>query len=205
MRAAIAIAAVVVIASACPGGQQKPDPALTAPTPPALVGAWASSCFAVHNADGTDGFAKMDFNIQPATWALDLVFFAAEACATPLGTVHIDGPWVLERPSSILPGAFEARFDFAHRTVTPHVDGFIAFLQSMSCGKAPYAVGKEQDILEAGCPTMGFQPRAACPSDHDVIFVNGDTLQFGQRPPDNDMCTPERRPKALGAPLTRVP
>lgn len=206
LRVALVAVVVVVIAAvaACPGDQKRPDPQTIAPAPPALAGGWASACFAVQNADGTDGFAKMEFDIQPATWALDFSFYGDDACASRLGTVHVDGPYALEGPSTVLPGAFDARFDFATRTVTPHVDGFIAFLQSMSCGKAPYGVGKTQDILDAGCPAMGFQPKASCASDYDVVFVNGSTLQFGQRPADNNMCSPDKRPKALGPVLSRT-
>ena len=200
----VAAAALVALALAgCPGGQTKPDNALAATTPP-IVGAWASSCFGVANEDGTDGFAQLVFDMKPTTWALDYTMFSDDACSARLGTFHIDGPWVVERPSTTLPGAFEARFDFATRTVTPHVDGYIAFLQSMACGQPPYAVGTPQDVLAAGCPALGFQPVAACPSDYDLVFVNGSTLQFGARPADNNMCTPDRRPTALGAPLTEV-
>lgn len=200
---AAAVAASVALAG-CPGGQKKPDDGATAVAAPSLVGGWASSCFSMQNPDGTDGFGKLDFDLQAATWGVDLTFFADDGCASKVGTVHMDGPYVIERASTVLPGAYEARFDFGRRTVTAHVDGFIAFLQSMSCGKAPYAVGVAQDILDAGCPSMGFQPRATCPSDFDVVFVNGSSLQFGQRPNDNNMCTVDKRPKALGAPLTKV-
>ena len=130
-RLAVVVPAVVVavFAAACPGDQKRPDPHTIPLAPPALAGGWASACFAVQNADGTDGFAKMDLDVQPSTWALDLSFYGDDACAARTGTVHVDGPWTLEQPSTTLPGAFDARFDFATRTVTPHVDGFIAFLQ----------------------------------------------------------------------------
>lgn len=207
MSRVVAVLALVVVAvavSACPGDSKRPDPHVIPLAPPPIAGGWSSACFAVQNADGTDGFAKTEFDIQPSTWALDLSFYGDDACASRLGTVHVDGPWVIERPSTILPGAFEARFDFATRTVTPHVDGFIAFLQSMSCGKPPYAKGATQDILAAGCPAMGFQPQPSCASDFDVVFVNGSSLQFGQRPADNNLCTADKRPKALGGVLTRT-
>ena len=31
--------------------------------------------------DGTDGFAKTEFDIQAATWSLDLSFYGDDACA----------------------------------------------------------------------------------------------------------------------------
>ncbi len=201
-RLAFVVAAVVVAAHAgCPGAQTKDQGRVEGPP---LEGGWASACFAMQNPDGTDGFGKLEFDMHTSTWAVDLTFFGDDACGAKLGTVHIDGPYTIQAPSTTLPGAFDARFDFGARSVTPHVDGFIAFLQSMSCGSSPYVVGKPQDILEQGCPAMGFQAKAACPSDFDVVFVSGTTLQFGQRPADNNMCSADRRPRALGAPLTRV-
>jgi hypothetical protein len=200
------LAVVVALAAlaGCPGTPTKPDDKLGAHVTPPIVGGWSSVCFPLSYEDGTEGFAQLVFDMTPTTWSLDYTMFDDAACTSRLGTTHIDGPWVVEKPSTTLPGAFEARFDFAHRTITPHVDGFIAFLQSMACGKAPYAVGTPQDILASGCPNLGFQPLEACRADYDLVFVNGGTLQFGARPKDNNLCTPDRRPTALGSPLAKV-
>ncbi|MDP2341572.1 MAG: hypothetical protein Q8O67_11475 [Deltaproteobacteria bacterium] len=204
MSRLVVVAVALAALAGCPGGQTKPDDKGLAHATPPIVGGWSSACFPLSYEDGTEGFAQLVFDMTPTAWALDYTMFDDAACTSRLGTIHVDGPWVVERPSATLPGAFEARFDFGTRTVTPHVDGFIAFLQSMACGKSPYAVGAAQDILASGCPTLGFQPTATCRSDYDLVFVNGGTLQFGARPKDNNMCTPDKRPTALGAPLAKV-
>jgi len=51
------------------------------------------------------------------------------------------------------------------------------------------------DISERGC--AGWKPVADCAEDHDLLALGPQGLQFGVRPRDNDMCTPDRRPTAL--------
>jgi hypothetical protein len=87
--------------------------------------------------------------------------------------VHIDGPYELERPSTAVAGAWEAR------------------------GAADFATGVAQDVLRTGCAGFGQYPGADCPADFAVVKRDGDDLFFGARPADNDMCTAARRPTAL--------
>jgi hypothetical protein len=49
----------------------------------------------------------------------------------------------------------------------------------------------------AGCAAFGQYPAAQCPADFDLLDVDGGTLHFGNRPADNNMCTPDRRPTQL--------
>jgi hypothetical protein len=42
---------------------------------------------------------------------------------------------------------------------------------------------------------------ADCGTDHDLLALDATGLRFGQRPMDNDMCTPDRRPTALLGPV----
>jgi hypothetical protein len=86
--------------------------------------------------------------------------------------------------------------------VTPHVDGYVAVLQSYSCGKPPYAVNEPQDILEAGCQGLGYPARAGCAEEHDLAKIDGDALQLGARSAEADGCA-GRRPTALGAALRK--
>ncbi len=193
---------VVVVAlglAACSGNQRKPDGAVDAA--PALVGRWESPCFGVANEDGTDGYARLSYALTSATWSRESSAFADDACAAELGFVHEDGVWTVEKAPSTLPGVFELRFDLRGRWVTPHVDGYVAFLQSMDCGKAPYVVDTPQDIFAAGCPNLGLEPITACSSEYDLVFVNGGILQVGLRSKDKNLCAPDRRPTSLGAPV----
>lgn len=65
-----------------------------------------------------------------------------------------------------------------------------------SCA-GPCGLDDPQSVAEEGCAAFGQYPVDACPADYDLVARDGDTLYFGQRPADNDMCTPERRPTEL--------
>jgi hypothetical protein len=168
---------------------------------PVLVGHWASNCFATET-----GSARLDFDIATATWAVDYDTFGDATCGTPFVTVHIAGPYEVMGASAVVPGAHEARFGFTEKTVTPHGAGAVGFLSSLgdACGGAGvWADGTARDVLASGCPMLGQYPGTACAADYDLVSLDADTLRFGQRPADNDLCVPEHRPSALGLSVTR--
>ena len=55
------------------------------------------------------------------------------------------------------------------------------------------------EVLTEGCPGLGQYPKSQCEADYDLVSVSGDDLRFGSRPADNDMCSADKRPKALAA------
>lgn len=177
-----------------------PDPE-PEPQPSAadIADRWASACVDPGNGQGF----TLTFDLTETTWALDYAAFADAACATPNLTVHIEGGYELGAASAAVEGAREGDFGFGVKTVTPHSAGAADFL-TMACGGGTFADGVATDIA-AGCAGLGAYPIADCPTDHDIVALDGDTLRFGARPADNDMCTPDKRPTALGVPLTRQP
>jgi len=191
----------VVGALGCPGSQVKKAPP---PPVPALAGSWQSSCMPMVNADDTDGWVRVVVGITPTLWAMDRRLFADDACTAATGTLHTDGGYALEAPSTVVAGAWNARFDFRTRTITPLVDGFIAYLQSLSCGES-FGVDRDTDVMDIACPALGFRAFESCQADHDIVLVDGNTLRFGLRPADGDICSDGRRPTALGPPLQRIP
>ena len=109
---------------------------------------------------------------------------------------------VLGDASAAVAGAREGRFDFATKTVTPHNAGVAEFL-AQACGRSGFIAGEAADIA-GGCAGLGAYPVADCPSDYDIVSLDDTgSLHFGARPQDNNMCTPDKRPTALGVPLTR--
>ena len=188
------IALSFVIASAC-GPAQAP----AASTPPSLEGHWASACTPSPQPDGSTQSIKLDFTNGKTDWKLDYVTFGDAACATRIVTVSIDGDYALTAPSATTAGAWEARFGFAHKTITPHVDGVANALTGAKCGTGTWKVGEAEDVLTGGCPAFGQYPKAQCAADFDLVRVDGNKLHFGDRPKDNDMCTAGKRPTALSA------
>jgi hypothetical protein len=196
-----ALLSLVSLAAAC-GSTPEQSPsqptAALSPAPAELAGRWGSACV-----DPGNGQAfRLLFDLTETTWNLAYEAFADAACATPSLTVQIAGGYELGEASAAVAGAREGRFDFATKTVTPHNAGVADFL-TQACGRAGFAAGAAADIT-GGCAGLGAYPVAECPSDHDIVQLDADgALHFGARPQDNNMCTPDKRPTALGVPLTR--
>jgi hypothetical protein len=190
--------------AACRGTTAPTSPAAPeAANSPQLAGGWRSDCLPSPQADGSQQSIRLDFKLTDSRWDLDYVTHGGDACATPLVTVHIAGPYTLERPSAQVEGAWEARFAFDAKTIRPEVDGLRDYLNSLDgCGSADFQTGVAQDVYAAGCPAFGQYPRSSCEADFDLVKLDGDTLQFGARPKDNNMCSPEQRPTALN-PVTQ--
>lgn len=185
-------------ALACAHGCDSGDDLDNPEAAPDIAGRYVSDCLPSLQADGSTQYLRLDFDLDDAAWKLDYVTHADDACATKLVTVHIEGPYELERPSTAVEGAWEARFGFTTKTIRPEVDGLRDYLNSLDgCGAADFATGVAQDVLGTGCAGFGQYPGADCPADYDLVKRDGDDLFFGARPADNNMCTAAKRPAAL--------
>jgi hypothetical protein len=72
-------------------------------------------------------------------------------------------------------------------------------------GFAPCNMTKdvEQNVSEKGC--SGWKSVAECPGDYDLLSLDKEgRLYFGNRPQDNDMCSPEKRPTSLTPPVEKT-
>ena len=173
-------------------------------TPPDLAGRWVSACVPNPQADGSTQYFQLTFNIESARWAVDYVVHGDAVCSVPLLTVQIAGPYLLESPSVAVAGAWEGRFGFDARTVRPEVDGLRDFLRGLEgCGDGAFETGVASDTLAVGCPGLGQYPAADCGEEFDIVRLEGDTLTFGARPADNNMCTAALRPTALSPVVNR--
>ena len=158
-----------------------------------LVGTWQGPCFPSPQGDGS--FNQLTFKMTEGEWNLAYGAFGDEACTAKFLTVDIQGPYTLGEPSEAGEGAREAEFGFATKTVTPHMEPAVAVVNG-ACGVETAKLGEALD-LAAGCAGLGAHPIADCGSDHDIVMVKGDTLHFGARPADNNMCSPDKRPSTF--------
>jgi len=185
---------IVMLASAACGGASAPSSSPMPAPAPEVAGHWTSDC--VPAPDGK-GYVELEFHNTAARWQLAYTAYGDAACREPLVVVEIAGPYEIGAPSARVPSAHEAVFRFDRKTVTPKVAGLVDALNGMpGCGGG-FALGAARDILGTGCPGLGQRPQAACGADYDLVARAGDTLRFGERPADNDLCTPARRPTAL--------
>lgn len=166
---------------------------------PDISGKWSSGCVGAPQPDGSTQYLSLDFDITATDWALDYKVYGDMACATGFLTVHINGPYDLTGPSATVTDAWEGTFSFDAKTATPESDMAVGFLQSLgACGTGMFTAGSPTDILTDGCAGLGMYPKAMCSSDSDLVQIDaGGKLHFGQRPADNNMCTPDKRPTML--------
>ena len=100
-------------------------------------------------------------------------------------------------------GAHEGTFSFATKTVTPHMEPAVNMVNS-ACGTDGAKLAEAFD-LSGGCAGLGAYPIADCAADNDIVMVKDNVLSFGQRPADNNMCSPDKRPTTFegGAAVTK--
>jgi hypothetical protein len=170
-------------------------------SPPDVSGRWKSACAKT----GDERSIDLDVELTDHDWKLDYTTYGDATCATAFITVHVEGAYALG-PQSTVTGAWDARFGFAKKTITPHSAAAAGFASSdAACGAGDFAPGKATDVTASGCPGLGQYPVSKCAADFDLVSVDGDSLRFGDRPKDNDMCTEGKRPTALsGLAMARV-
>lgn len=160
---------------------------------PMLVGHWVSDC-----APTDTGGLTLDFTIEASRWSLEYDTYADAGCGARFLTVHIEGAYEVLAASPSVMDAWNARFGFDRKTVTPHGDAAVGFLSSLgeACGgPGTWTDGTARDVFAIGCAMLGQYPSSSCTADYDVVTIDdAGVLHFGQRPVDNDMCTEAKRP-----------
>jgi len=162
-----------------------------------LVGSWKSPAA---ERSGPDTFSTREFRLTRERWSVEARFYRDQAMREPLFSFVAQGPYRLESASSEMAGTSEAIFAFDKKELTLLTSDRMAISRFgfESCGLTENVAA---DISNTGCSF--FVPIARCPQEYDLVQLEDDNLRLGARPADRDMCTPNKRPKALGAPVVR--
>ena len=168
-----------------------------APSRSDITGTWASPS---PEDIGNGLFVTREFTMSSSTWDLTFKMFADQQQTMPIFTLNVEGPYSLNEHSSVQ-SAYEGVFGFSRRTLTLHTSDpdTIAAFGFQDCD---LELNKPGDISLQTCSF--FPSITQCPQEYDIVKVSGGRLQFGSRPADNNMCTPDKRPTALGYSLERV-
>lgn len=146
------------------------------------------------------GYGTRQFTFDRGTWSLVFTHALDAAMQAPTFRFRTKGPYEVGAASATVAGAFEAVFyeDVKYVTLLTADASLIAAFGFANCG-LKYNV--EVDISATGC--AGWKPVAVCREDHDLLALSPSGLQFGVRPRDNNMCTPDRRPTGLLQPVVK--
>ena len=144
------------------------------------------------------GFGTREFIFHDGQWQLIFTHALDQGMTRRTFQFRTGGSYAILGPSAAVQGAFEANFDedWKHVTLLTTIPEVIAGMGMADCG---LAFNLETDISATGCGA--WKPVADCGIDHDLLALDATGLRFGQRPADNDMCTPDRRPTALLGPV----
>jgi hypothetical protein len=148
---------------------------------------------------GNGAFATREFTLTGKTWDLVFTIWADKELKTPLVAMNFSGPWKETGDSKGVPGAHEATFEFAKKTITLKAKDAAKGFGMDQCG---LEVGKAKDVSKTGCSFVGSVANYG--KEFDLIKRDGDKLFFGARPADNNMGTEDKRPTSLGAALAKA-
>lgn len=144
------------------------------------------------------GFGTREFVFADGGW--QLIFTHALDPQMVLRTFQFrtGGDYRVGAAHPTLPATFEVDFDedWKHLTLLTRDPQVIGGMGLADCTLTP---NLETDISAQGC---GPWPSVAeCGTDHDLLALDETGLRFGQRPADNNMCSPDRRPDSLLSPV----
>lgn len=146
------------------------------------------------------GYGTRRFTFENGTWGLTFVHALDPQMTQKTFSFRTAGPYRIEAPSAVVPGAFEAVFveKVKYLTLLTSDANIIQAFGLAACG---LTLNAEKDISVSGC--AAWRPVSVCSEDHDLLAISAEGLQFGVRPADNDMCTPDKRPTALLQPVVK--
>jgi hypothetical protein len=146
------------------------------------------------------GYGTRRFTFEKGRWSLVFVHALDPEMRRPTVQFRTHGPYRIGAASEAVKGAYEAVFGEEAKLVTLLIadERVVKAFGFADCGLKQ---GVETDISAKGC--ANWKPVAQCGEDHDLLAIDHAGLHFGVRPRDNDMCTPDKRPKALLMPVER--
>ncbi len=162
-----------------------------------LSGTWASS----QSESWYGAYGTREFRFEDGRWSLRFTLALDPAMQARVFEFRTGGPYYIAQSSKTVPGAFDAVFmeDTKHLTLRTRDTKLLQAFGLAACGLEPDV---EKDISIQGC--AAWKPVAQCREDHDLLALGqGGQLHFGVRPRDNDMCSADRRPKALLQPVIK--
>lgn len=142
------------------------------------------------------------FTFDQGKWTLKFTLALDPELKNPVFIFRTYGDYKVLRKSKLVKNAYEALFLEDKKFVTLKTDNqnLVNAFGFAPCGMT---VNVEKDISQAGC--SAWKAVTVCNQDNDLLALDKDgNLYFGERPADNDMCSPEKRPTKLTPPVVKV-
>lgn len=161
-----------------------------------LVGSWKSpSCEVGTGADGSSFYYTRNFTLTESSWTIDFVLFGDDACSYKLSTATIAGAFELLEVVEALPGTRQGNFERETLTLVAHDETMAGYFEASGCGGSGWTLEQAQDISATGCAPLGLESSSACPTEFDIVKLDGESLYFGDR--SGGMCDEAKRTGVL--------
>jgi len=149
-----------------------------------------------------EAFGQRIFTFDKGTWTLNFTLGLDPNLENKVFEFRTVGTYSVLNPSSVLDNAYNALFLEDKKFLTLKTDdpALIQAFGFSDCGLTP---NEEKDISATGC--SAWAAVTECNEDHDLLSLDDEgLLYFGVRPPDNNMCTEDKRPTSLTPGVTRI-
>lgn len=150
---------------------------------------------------GRGSFGTREFTFDKGRWTLKFVLALDSEMKNQVFVFRTIGTYQVLEKSNKVANAYNALFLEEKKFVTlKTADEKLA--QAFGLSQCGFVKDEEKDVSITGCSL--WKPVKECNEDHDLLSLDKKgRLYFGLRPPDNNMCSADRRPTALNVPVTK--
>jgi len=146
-------------------------------------------------------WGKRIFTFDNGKWTLEFTLSLDPDMKMQVFKFRTFGTYKIQEKSTIVANAYNAVFYEEKKFLTLKTRD-ANLIQAFGFAPCNMTVDVEQDVSATGC--SGWKSVKDCPGDYDLLSLDEDgKLYFGNRPPDNDMCSPEKRPTSLTPPVIK--
>lgn len=150
---------------------------------------------------GRGTYGTREFTFHKGKWTLSFILALDPEMKNQVFIFRTVGNYKVLDPSVTVPNAYNAIFIEDKKFVTlKTADAKLA--QAFGLASCGLVQNQEKDISQTGCSL--WKSVAQCNEDHDLLSLDKDgKLYFGLRPPDNNMCSADKRPTQLYIPVEK--
>lgn len=147
-------------------------------------------------------YGKRIFTFDKGNWTLDFTLSLDPEMKMQVFKFRTFGTYRIQNKSTTIADTYEAVFFEEKKFLTLKTNDE-KLIKAFGFAPCALKVDVEHDVSENGC--IGWKSVRECPGDYDLLSLDNEgRLYFGNRPQDNDMCSPEKRPTALTPPVTKI-
>lgn len=146
-------------------------------------------------------FGQRIFTFEEGKWTLVFTLGLDPTLQQKVFQFRTFGTYQVLDQSTVVPDAYNALFLEEKKYLTLLTDN-TDLIEAFGFNNCQLQMGVEKDISKNGCALWSAVD--ICHEDHDLLAIDTEgLLYFGVRPPDNNMCTADRRPTALTPPVSK--